>query len=326
MNPISTQAHLLRRESLIWDNSIVWAEVLRKQDTLDTLVDQGITVVSLKVNPVDHSFTGVVKELGRQREMVLRSPDLMLVSSSDDVFLAKKEKKTGITFSLADITAITDPLIDAQIYRALGVTHVVLSSIRNGIVDGCFETSDAGISLAGKPFIKALAETDLVMDGTMCGYRSSMEVMELTQKPFIFSHANPYAICPNRRNIRNDQIRKCAETGGVVGISFLGGYMGSRTPDTELAFRNIDHICQLVGWEHAALGSNFMVNPHEFWLRMQLVKQDGEIGEGECYQHANLAELVQFMLDHGYHQEAIEGILGMNWLRVMCKESKGIDG
>src|SRR5205823_5641063 len=49
--------------------------------------------------------------------------------------------------------------------------------------------------------------------------RTTMEAMELCDGPFIFSHANPQAIKRHYRNLRDDQIKACAATGGVIGIN-----------------------------------------------------------------------------------------------------------
>jgi microsomal dipeptidase-like Zn-dependent dipeptidase len=40
--------------------------------------------------------------------------------------------------------------------------------------------------------------------------------------------------------------------------------MGALVPNTRLAFQSIDHICEIAGWEHVAIDSNYMVNPADF--------------------------------------------------------------
>jgi hypothetical protein len=90
------------------------------------------------------------------------------------------------------------------------------------VADGLEDLAGGGVIAQIGMFFLFFGPLDtggLVLDGMRYGSRSSVEVMELVGKPFIFSHANPYRICPNRRNVRDDQILKYAATGGAIGIT-----------------------------------------------------------------------------------------------------------
>jgi membrane dipeptidase len=239
------------------------------------------------------------------------------VFSKADVKKAKADGKLGITFSLADSSFIENPQRDFELYSLLGVTHCVLSAMHNYCGESCYDR-DSGLSPYGKYMVTLFNSSPLYLDGSLGGYKTTMEAMEISQKPFIFSHVNPYGVCRNSRNIRDDQITACAKTGGVIGITFIGGYLGSETPDSELVFRNIDYICQLVGSEHVGIGSNYMSDTTAFWSVIKNYQSTDEISSGGCFDYSKLPEVVDLMLTHGYSEQDVRNILGLNWFSLFA--------
>ena len=57
-------------------------------------------------------------------------------------------------------------------------------------------------------------------------------------------------------NITDEQIKACADTGGVIGVNGVGLFLSEDMYDTSAPkiFRHIDHIAELVGAEHIGLG------------------------------------------------------------------------
>ena len=84
-------------------------------------------------------------------------------------------------------------------------------------------------------------------------------MLEITQSPVIDSHSNAKAICPHPGNLSDARIKALAERGGVVGITFLAALVSSekRAPGVEDLFRHIDHVAELAGVEHIALGPDY---------------------------------------------------------------------
>lgn len=321
---VSEQAQRLYKESVIWDNSLIWSERVQNPSDLAKLRQSGVTVVSLTLNPNRRDFSGVIQSIAKERMALRDNPDYMLPVNSDDVYTAKEQGKTAITFGLMDITSMENPFIDIEIFSALGVTHVQLAALRNFYGDCFYESSDVGLSSTGRYLVKYYNKQPVLLDGTLGGYKTTMEAMDLSEKPFIFSHANPAAMCKNRRNISDEQILACAKTGGVVGITLIGGYLGDPYPSADNVFRNIDHICQLTGSSGSVgIGSNYMCDLSRFWDHMGAYKQDGEIAEGGCFDYALMPQVVQLMLDSGYDENEIRNILGLNWARVYRKAKGG---
>ena len=94
----------------------------------------------------------------------------------------------------------------------------------------------------------------MIVDCSHTGRRSSLEAIERSALPVIFSHSNAHAVCAHIRNIHDEQIRACAAGGGVVGIVGIGAFLGDAHAKSETMFRHLDHVASLVGPEHVGGG------------------------------------------------------------------------
>jgi membrane dipeptidase len=124
------------------------------------------------------------------------------------------------------------------------------------------------------------------------------------------------------RNIKDDQILACAATGGVIGINGVGAWTGDVTASTEAVFRCLDYTVELAGPEHVGLGLDFVADADSVYALSSGATLSWPPFEGEelpWHEFAGpeqIVELVQLMIDHGYPDDAIVGILGENWAGV----------
>jgi len=209
-------------------------------------------------------------------------------------------------------------------------------NVRNLAADGCAEPADAGLSNFGRRLIREMNRVGIIVDCSHTGRRSSLEAIELSERPAIFSHSNVQSICPHIRNIHDDQIRACADRGGVIGVVGVGGFLGSVAPSAEDVFRHVDYIASLVGPEHVGLGTDYVdILPYKdhakTWearaseVRLWPDSADAwrdptgtqiPFEETRCFPPEGLASLVDLMVSHGYSESTIHGILGANFRRV----------
>ena len=208
-------------------------------------------------------------------------------------------------------------------------------NVRNLVADGCAETADAGLSNLGRQVVREMNRVGMIVDCSHTGRRSSLQAIDLSERPVIFSHSNAHALGPHIRNIRDEQIRACAARGGVIGVVGVGAFLGDAEAQTESVFRQIDYIANLVGPEHVGLGTDYVkifparnhasvwesVSPEASWPNATNAWPDPtgtqiKVEDGRCFAPEQLRELIGMMLMHGYSRDVVRGVLGGNFRRV----------
>jgi membrane dipeptidase len=111
--------------------------------------------------------------------------------------------------------------------QQLGVRQIHFAYNRNNsVADGCHDVA-RGLTPLGHRMVQAVNDNGILMDCSHTGRLCSLEIMNASSKPVIFSHANPYTLVPHGRNVTDEQIHACAATGGVVCISGLSFFLGT---------------------------------------------------------------------------------------------------
>ena len=252
----------------------------------------------------------------------------ILVRSAADITKAKKEGKIGINFAFQGTNALESRIDLVQIFKRLGVDHFLLCyNTKNHVGDGCHERTDCGLSKYGQKLIEEMNRVGVIVDVTHTGYRTSMDAMDASKKPVVFSHSNPYALYAHERNIKDDQIDACVATGGVICMNAVGAFMSEGEWDVspEIVFRNIDYVVQRCGAKHAGLGLDFLEdsmaavkylvgnNPHVYSDEKGSYAPDKDMAFGSPEIIPDLAEL---MLKAGYSEPDIAGVLGENLIEL----------
>jgi len=63
----------------------------------------------------------------------------------------------------------------------------------NGFGAGCFD-NDTRLSNLGKSLVKKFNEVGMIIDCSHVGYKTSLEIIDLSEHPIIFSHSNSYKL------------------------------------------------------------------------------------------------------------------------------------
>lgn len=296
---------------------------------VETYADAGVTLaVFTVVDDFPNSIEQTIKLLGENRRFILSQPErYVLADGAQDVRRAKQEKKLAVSFAFQGTNALLGELALVEVYRRLGVIQMLLAyNIGNLAADGCHESRNAGLSQFGRRLIAEMNRVGMIVDVTHVGRRSSLEALELTTRPAVFSHSTPKKFAPHERNITDEQIRACASKGGIVCLTGLGLFMDpqSQKASPGRIADTIEYVAQLVGPQHAGIGLDYVIDAEAM---AHYTRAHPEIyGGGGQYPPdrpidfappATLVDVTEELMRRGYSEFDVRGILGENYLRVL---------
>ncbi|MFI5014164.1 MAG: dipeptidase [Hyphomicrobiales bacterium] len=289
---------------------------------LPRLRQSGFSFVSLTLCTDAEGPEAALRRIAAQRKIIREDPSLCLVEHVDDIFAAKASGRLAVAFNFQGTNAIGGDVALVETFCSLGVKHMLMAYNRkNAVGDGCHERTDSGLSHYGIELVQEMNRVGMIVDCSHTGYRTSMDVMAVSEAPVIFSHSNPKSLYAHDRNITDEQAVACARTGGLVGVNGVDIFLNDRNEaDAAALFRVADHYCGLIGPDHVGLGLDFVYDPEAMASSMVSF---GFKGAGTDYdkmksyfEPEELPALVELMLERGYSEENVQKILGGNFLRV----------
>jgi membrane dipeptidase len=319
-------AAALLRDSVVWDNHGCMP-VGRPHDTsflpqLQRYRAAGVSAVMLNVGFGDMGIEEHVRTLASMRHWLKARPgEYLLMDTADDIQTAKSTGRLAVGFDIEGANALADQTSLIELYHDLGVRWMLLAYNNNNRVGGGCQDKDAGLTAFGREVIQEMERVGMQVCCSHTGHRTVRDVFDIATRPVIFSHSNPSALHAHPRNIPDDLIRACAATGGVVGINGIGTFLGANDNRSETFARHVDHVAQLVGPQHVALGLDYVFDTQE--LDDYLAKMGHTFPAELGYQKGvhmvapeQLQDIVQTLLNWGYGAADLQAVLGGNLLRL----------
>jgi membrane dipeptidase len=318
------RARQLYNEALVWDaHSCLPLRAGVDCGDLARHRAAGIDYVSINVGMDFNPVAQIARVMATFRAYVAARPEeYLLADTVADVRRAKATGRLAVSFDLEGSDMLEGDLDMLLFYRDLGVRQMHLAYNRDNAVGGGCHGADIGLTAFGRKVVAEINRLGILMDCSHTGYRTSMEIMEMSAKPVIFSHANPRALRDHPRNIRDDQIDACARSGGVIGINGIGIFLGDDDNRTETVVRHIDYVADRVGPEHVGIGLDFVFRrglddyPPGFEASQWWPPQHSYVGRSNFVEPERMPAIAEGLVHLGYAESAIRGVLGENFLRV----------
>lgn len=315
-------------DTLIWD---AHAGVFPAPDNdLSFLKDwhqAGVNYVSINVGFDVMDWRQTLKTLTAYRHWLLNDNErFVLIKTIDDIATAKVQNKLAVSFDIEGMNALNGDINMVSTYHALGVRQMLFAyNLNNTAAGGCHDT-DIGLSDFGRAIVTEMNKVGMIVDCSHASYKTTLDIMEQSSKPAVFTHSNPTAICPHQRNITDAQIKACAKTGGVIGINGMGIFLGDNDISTPTILRHICYLSELVGPQHIGLGFDYspkldidvgeiLASRPDFWPA-------GNGYDTPAIKHvspAQLPELAEGLADKGFNDSEIQGVFGENFRRVATR-------
>lgn len=182
------------------------------------------------------------------------------INSFTDVIKNRLENKISALLALEGGEALEGEISAIHTYYRLGVRSITLTwNHRNRLADGVAEEeSRGGLTRFGRQVIEEMEELGMLVDVSHLSESGFSDVVKFAKKPFIASHSNARAICDVPRNLKDNQLLKIAEKGGVVGLNLYSPFIvkyGQGEIDDILS--HIQHMLSVMGEDFIALGTDF---------------------------------------------------------------------
>jgi membrane dipeptidase len=165
---------------------------------------------------------------------------------------------------------------------------------------------DEGLTSFGEDYVRALNARRIGVDLAHISRRGFWDAVAVHDKsqPLFVTHTGVCGVHEHWRNIDDAQLRAVADSGGTVGVIYHAEFLGDRLRRGRLesVVRHLEHIVSTVGADHASLGSD--------WDGLIDTPRDMP----SCLE---LPKLVARLLERGWKPDAVQKVLGKNFLRVV---------
>lgn len=270
--------------------------------------------------------------IGAWNRMFERHADLIVrAGSADDVRRARASRRTGIVFGFQNCSPIEDDVDLVEIFHDLGVRFMQLSYNNQSLLaTGCYEEEDPGITRMGRQVIREMNRVGMVVDMSHSAERSTLDAIEISERPIAITHANPSAWAPARRNKSDTVLRALGASGGMLGLSLYPHHLRDQSECTLESFCAMAaRALELMGPEHVGIGSDLVQGHGDEvveWMRTGRWSRETDFGEGSrdlpgwpdpvpwFAGNADLPGIAAGLRRHGLSAAEVAGVMGENWL------------
>ncbi|MFF5231491.1 dipeptidase [Dactylosporangium sp. NPDC000521] len=310
-------------DRLLWEqHTCLPLSVRARVSDLQRYRTPGGTFASVNVGYAPHSADEVRTFLAAFRAGVALEEDMVLGESVADIDRVHRDGGIAVAFDLEDSGPLEGDLGRVREFFELGVrTMLPTYNLRNAAGSGCLDEVDEGLTAYGRDLVREMNAVGMVVDGSHCSIRTGLDLAEVTQRPMVYSHSSMRAVWDHPRNVTDEQARACAATGGVIGITGVGIFLGPNDASVEALVRHIDYAVELVGPEHVGVASDFAFD-HEDLVQELTTNPDlfpesyTRWGPIELMPPEGLLQVEAALEARGYPADAVTAILGGNFRRV----------
>jgi membrane dipeptidase len=325
-NPSQTGPY---RPSFTWDaHACLPLDEKTPESLLDDYVAGHVDYVCVNVGMDMNTIPHILRVIAAFRAKIAAHPDkYMQIDSFEDLAIAKQKGVLGVGFDLEGSVMLQDMPEMIPVFARLGVKQIHFAYNRNNSVAGGCHDIDMPLTDLGVEMVKSVNAHGMIMDCSHTGRQSSLDIMRISSKPVVFSHANPKELGGHERCVDDAQIKACADTGGVIGICGFQRFIKSpNAPEVPDMVRHIKYAVDLVGVDHVGIGLDTMpevagctdfpdgIDRAYYWP----VSSGYGPGAGGAavFDPKKLPALADALIALGYSTDDVDKIMGENFIRV----------
>ena len=264
-------------------------------------------------------------------ELFKKNSDLIFLGKDfKDIEKAKSENKTAIFFGFQNCSPIEDDLKLVEQVHELGCRFMQLTYNNQSLLaTGCYESIDSGVTNFGKEVIKEMNRVGIVIDMSHSAEKSTLDAIELSEKPIAITHANPFFWHSAKRNKSDTLLKNLSESGGMLGLSLYAHHLkDSSNCKLENFCEMVAKTADLIGVKNIGIGSDLCLNQPDSvveWMRNGTWTKAKNYGEGSkdkpgfpkqpdwFVDARGFSSLEKGLKNIGFNIDEVNGILGNNW-------------
>lgn len=273
--------------------------------------------------------------IGKWNRLFEANSDLIMpVTCAEDIKTAQQSGKIGILYGFQNCSPIENTIDYVQIFRDLNVFFMQLTyNNQSPLATGCYEDTDSGITRFGKQVIKEMNRVGMVVDMSHSAEQSTLEAIEVSERPIVISHANPDFFHPALRNKSDTVLKALAESGGMLGFSLYPFHLKNGADCTLQDFcQMVADTADLIGADKIGIGSDLCQGqPLSIleWMRNGRWSKTMDYGEGSASNAAwpkpltwfrdnrDFPNIITGLRQVGFAEGEVENIMGLNWYRFI---------
>ncbi len=276
-------------------------------------------------------FDELKLEIKKWEKLFQENSDLIFLGKNfHDIDKANKENKTAIFFGFQNCSPIEDDINLVEKVHQLGCRFMQLTYNNQSLLaTGCYEKVDSGVTNFGREVIREMNRVGLVVDMSHSAEKSTLDAIELSEKPIAITHANPSFWHPAKRNKSSDLLKILSESGGMLGLSLYPHHLKDNTNCT------LDSFCQMVAKtaeimdvKKIGIGSDLCLDHPDTvveWMRNGSWSKSKNYGEGSKNKPGfpkqpdwfldarGFSNIEKGLKKVGFSDTETYGILGNNW-------------
>ena len=276
-------------------------------------------------------YDELLTEIKKWEKLFKENSDIIFQGKNyKDIDKANKEKKTAIFFGFQNCSPIEDDIKLVEKIHQLGCRFMQLTYNNQSLLaTGCYEKVDSGVTNFGREVIKEMNRLGIVIDMSHSAEKSTLDAIELSEKPIAITHANPSFWHPAKRNKSSDLLKILSDSGGILGLSLYPHHLKNNTDCTLESFcEMVAKTSEIMNVKQIGIGSDLCLNQPDSiveWMRNGTWSKSKNYGEGsknksgfpkqpDWFQDARgFSNIEKGLKKVGFSDEETHGILGNNW-------------
>jgi membrane dipeptidase len=177
------------------------------------------------------STVAVLEQIDIAKRIVAQHPEVFeWAETADDIVRIHRAGRIASMMGAEGGYAIANSLNVLRELRRAGVRYMTLT--HSTTIDWADAATDAprhgGLSRFGEEVVREMNRIGMLVDLSHVSEETMLDAIRVSEAPVIFSHSSARGVTAHPRNVPDSVLRLMPQDGGVVMVTFVGGFVSER--------------------------------------------------------------------------------------------------